>query len=118
MKLQTKWSFFYWNELKQNNGKETLRECIDKYGLGVTYCKSRNIVVAVIFLSSERNFAHCWLLGVKHFRCHNQCLSHTYENNKYTYHMSPKTNLGKKILGLLSQTKVRPPFRTTPAQSV
>ena len=48
--MQTKWDFYYWNETMVNHEGESLRECMERYGVGGWYSEKKDMVAALIFL--------------------------------------------------------------------
>ena len=99
--MQTKWSFYHWNETKVNQEGESLRECIERYGVGGWASKDKDMIAALVFLSADKTSSNSWLLGIKHFD-HKQEAAQMYEDDHYAYHLSPNTLLGAHITSLLA----------------
>ena len=99
--MQTEWEFYHWCETKTNNQGLSLRECIERYGVGGWYSNDKDMVAALVFLSADRSADNSWLLGVKHLDGE-QALVRLYENHLYTYKLSLNTSLGANITSLLA----------------
>ena len=99
--MQTKWDFYHWNETKVNAEGESLRDCMDRYGVGGWYSKEKDMVAAFVFLSSEKTAQKSWLLGIKHMNG-KQEVAQLYEADPRAYHLSLTTTLGARITGLLA----------------
>lgn len=105
-RLRTQWDFFFWDEIFETDEKLSLRDCLFRYGVGGQYCKSKDMVVIVLYLCENRTPDNSWLLGVKHFYGdQEQGESTLYDGQRFTYRMSTETHLGKEILALLSDEK-------------
>ena len=98
--MQTKWNFYHWNETKVNRYGESLRACMKRYGVGGWYSEEKDMIAALIFLSTSKTAADSWLLGIKHLNG-NQEVARASEDDPNAYHLSPGTSLGAHITGLL-----------------
>jgi hypothetical protein len=98
--MQTKWDFYHWDETKVNQMGESLRTCMMHYGVGGIYSSEKDMVVALIFLCSEKTAANSWLLGMKHLD-NTQAEASLYDTSPRVYHLSPGTSLGAQITELL-----------------
>jgi hypothetical protein len=101
--MQTKWQFYYWSETMVNHEGETLKTCMDRYGVGGWYSREKDMVTALVFLSAEKTAAMSWGLGVKQFNG-KQALFRMQEEARYP-HLSPDTPLGVQITSLLAACK-------------
>lgn len=101
-RMQTKWDFYYWNELPMNDGK-LLSECMESYGVGGWCSKEKDMIAAFVFLSAEKTASKSWLLGIKHLNGV-QGRSTQYERGPGCYRLSLKTSLGAQITGALRGT--------------
>ena len=97
---QAKWHHYTWNELKKNDKGESLRECLQKYGVGGRWSLKKGIVAIVIFLTPRKFKGKVWLLGVKRFNV--QVSIRIQTEDPYIYHLSPTTELGQLITRLVS----------------
>lgn len=100
--MQTKWNFYYWNETETNHEGESLRTCMDRYGVGGWYSEERDIVAALVFKSADKTAANSWLLGIKHLNG-KQETARLYEDDPRTYRLSLATSLGAHITSLLAE---------------
>ena len=98
------WHYFYWSETFTNRAGESLRVCLDKYGVGVDSVEEIGVTSAILFLSSSKSLHDSWLLastiGGEEIRVK------YYETDPFTYHLSPSTDLGTKIEALLNGDKL------------
>ena len=99
-RVKTEWEYYYWDETKTNTQGESLRTCMERYGVGGWYATRKDMAVALIFLCADRSAGNAWLLGVKHMD-HVQGDARLYEELPRTYHLLPTTALGKEITQLL-----------------
>lgn len=99
--MQTKWDFYYWSEAEVNQEGESLRECMERYGVGGSYSEEMDMVAALIFMSAEKTAADSWLLGVKHLD-DTQGTPRMHEDDPRTYRLSPTTSLGAHITSALA----------------
>ena len=100
--LQTEWQYYYWDDIETNDQGESINTCIERYGVGGWYQKEGQTAAAVVFLSSKKTFAKCWLLGMKNLD--GQLTMGNLEESPSTYHLSINTSLGKSITELLSES--------------
>ncbi len=101
--IQAKWDFYYWNETKLNDEGESLRACMERYGVGGWYSEEKDMVAALVFLSADKTAAKSWLLGIKHLNG-KQGAAGMYENDPRVYHLSLSTSLGAHITNLLAES--------------
>ena len=94
--MQTKWNFYHWNETKMNHKGESLRECMERYGVGGWYSEEKDMVAALVFLSADKTAANSWLLGIKHLD-DTQATARMYDDDPRTYHLALTTSLGAHI---------------------
>ena len=99
--MQTKWNFYYWNETKVNHEGESLRACMERYGVGGWYSEEKDMVAALVFLSTDKTAANSWLLGIKHLN-DKQEAARMYEDDPRVYHLSLATSLGAHITSVLA----------------
>lgn len=97
------WHYFYWSESFTNDAGKSLRVCLDKYGVSVKDYDEMGVTTVVLFLSSSKTLDESWLLastiGGEPVRVK------SYEADPSTYHLSPTTDLGARILHLLSKQR-------------
>ena len=97
------WQYFYWSETFTNRAGESLRVCLDKYGVGVDSVEEIGVTSAILFLSSSKSVHDSWLLasaiGGEEIRVK------YYEADPFTYHLSPSTDLGTRVTALLNDDK-------------
>ena len=97
------WQYFYWSEVFTNDAGESLRVCLDKYGVSVKDYDEMGVTTAVLFLTDCKTLDDSWLLastiGGEPIRVK------FYEADPFTYHLSPTTDLGARILHLLSKQR-------------
>ena len=95
------WQYFYWSETFTNRAGESLRVCLDKYGVRVDSMEEIGVTSAILFLSSSKALHDSWLLtstiGGEEIKVK------YYEADPATYHLSPSTDLGTKIAALLNR---------------
>ena len=101
MSMQTEWEFYQWSETKINNEHLSLRECVERYGVGGWYSNDKDMVAALIFLDTDRSPDNSWLLGLKHLDGE-QAPARVYDDHLYTYKLSLNTSLGAHITSLLA----------------
>eukprot|EP00605_Chrysophyceae_sp_TOSAG23-4_P000779 GSChrysophyteH1.ASY1.ANO1.868.1 assembled CDS len=101
--MKTKWNFYYWNETKVNQEGESLRACMERYGVEGWYSEEKDMVAALVFLSADKTAANSWLLGMKHLDG-NQEAAGMYEDDPRNYHLSLATSLGAHITNLLAES--------------
>ena len=93
------WQYFYWSETFTNRAGESLRVCLDKYGVRVDSVEEIGVTTAILFLTSSKSLHDSWLLastiGGEEIKVK------FYEANPSTYRLSPSTDLGAKIVALL-----------------
>ena len=99
--MKTTWSFYYWDEAYVNKDSETLKTCMERYGVGGWYSIPKDMVTALVFLSAEKTASSSWLLGVKHLN-NEQAAATMYEQGARTSHLSLETPLGAQITDLLA----------------
>lgn len=99
--MQTEWQFYQWSETKTNHDGESLRACMERYGVGGWYSEEKDMVAALIFLSADRSPNNSWLLGIKHLDGE-QLPARVYDDHLYTYKLSLNTSLGAHISSLLA----------------
>ena len=63
--MQTKWSSYYWNEMEVNSQGESLRQCMERYGVGGRYSEDKDMIAALVFLSVDKTAENSWVLGIK-----------------------------------------------------
>ena len=97
------WSFYYWNETKLNTEGESLRQCVERYGVGGWYSQEKDMLAALVFLCREKTAGNAWLLGIKHLNC-KQAAAKMYENDPCCYRLSPHPSLGKHITCRLGES--------------
>uniref|UniRef100_A0A7S2Z1P9 Uncharacterized protein n=1 Tax=Chloropicon laureae TaxID=464258 RepID=A0A7S2Z1P9_9CHLO len=97
--MQTKWDFYHWNETETNHEGESLRACMDRYGVGGWYSTERDMVAALVYKTAAKTAANSWLLGIKHLNG-KQETARMYEGD---YHLSLATPLGAHITSLLAE---------------
>ena len=97
------WQYFYWSETFTNRAGESLRVCLDKYGVGVDSVEGIRVTSAILFLSSSKSLHDSWLLasaiGGEEIRFK------YYEADPFTYHLSPSTDLCTRVTALLNDDK-------------
>ena len=49
------WQYFYWSETFTNRAGESLRVCLDKYGVGVDSVEGIRVTSAILFLTNNPN---------------------------------------------------------------
>ena len=95
------WQYFYWSETFTNGAGESLRVCLDKYGVRVDFVEGLGVTTAILFLTGSKTVHHSWLLastiGGEHIR------ATYYEADPFTYHLSPSTDLGMRVAALLDE---------------
>ena len=91
--MKTKWNFYYWDETKVNTEGESLRACMERYGVGGWYSEEKDMVVALVFLSADKTAASSWLLGIKHLDGKQEA-ARMYEDDPRVYHLSLAASLG------------------------
>ena len=99
--VQTKWDFYHWNETKVNYEGESLRACMERYGVGGWYSEEKDMVAALVFLSADKTATNSWLLGIKHLD-DKQEVARMYEDDPRAYHLSLATSLGAHITSVLA----------------
>ena len=99
--MQTKWDFYHWNETEVNHEGESLRECMERYGVGDWNSEEKDMVAALVFLSADKTAANSWLLGIKHLN-DKQVAARMYEDDPRAYHLSLTTSLGAHITSVLA----------------
>ena len=100
---QSIWEFYYWNETDTNPEGESLRTCMERYGVGGWYSKEKDMVAALVFKSAEKTAGNSWLLGLKRLN-NEQAEVRMYEENPFTYHLPLDTTLGANITMLLASS--------------
>ena len=100
---QSIWEFYYWNETDTNPEGESLRTCMERYGVGGWYSKEKDMVAALVFKSAEKTAGNSWLLGLKRLN-NEQAEVRMYEENPFTYHLALDTTLGANITMLLASS--------------
>ena len=105
--LQTNWDFYYWKETMCNKEGETLKECLNNYGVGISYSVEKNMIIAIIFLSSEKVDHESFLLGLKPLDGGEQAVIRLQEEDPMTYKLSLETSLGTHITNLLAACVVK-----------
>ena len=100
--LQTEWRYYYWDDDETNDQGESITICMERYGVGGWYQKEGRTVAAFVFLSADKSFSKCWLLGMKNLD--GQLTDRNLEESPSTYHLSITTSLGKSITALLSES--------------
>lgn len=100
---QSVWDFYYWNETDTNPEGESLRICMERYGVGGWYSKEKDMVAALVFKSAEKTAGNSWLLGLKRLN-NEQAEVRMYEDNPFTYHLALDTTLGANITTLLASS--------------
>ena len=101
--METKWNFYYWDETQVNHEGESLRACMERYGVGGWYSEEKDMVAALVFLSADTTAAKSWLLGIKHLN-DKQETAGMYEDDPRTYRLSLATSLGAHITNLLAES--------------
>lgn len=99
--MKTKWGFYQWSETKTNSEGLSLRECMERYGVGGWYSNDQDMVAALIFLSAEKSDGNSWLLGIKHLDGR-QGSARLYDEDLYTYNLALNTSLGNHVTSLLA----------------
>ena len=84
-----------------NHEGESLRECMDRYGVGGWYSEEKDMVAALVFLSADKTASNSWLLGIKHLN-DKQEAAQMYEDDPRAYHLSLTTSLGAHITSVLA----------------
>jgi hypothetical protein len=97
--LQTEWDYYYWDDDETNQNGESIKTCMERYGVTGWYQREAQTASALVFLSSERTHANAWLLGMKNLD--GQLSMRIYENCPTTYRLSIDTSLGVSITALL-----------------
>jgi len=101
--MQTTWNFYYWDETETNHEGESLRACMDRYGVGGWYSQERDMVAALVYKTAAKTAANSWLLGIKHLNGGKQETARLYEEDPRTYRLSLATTLGAHITSLLAE---------------
>ena len=101
VKMQTEWDYYHFSETETNDEGLSLRECMERYGVGGWYSNENDMVAALIFLSADKSPGKSWLLGTKHIDGKQEPVR-VHEVDLYTYRLSPNTTLGARITNLLS----------------
>ena len=101
--MQTNWDYYYWDENKVNDEGESLRVCMERYGVGGWYSEEEDkiLVAALVFLSSDKTAENSWLLGIKLLN-DQQVAAKMYEDDPSVYHLSLTTSLGAHITSVLA----------------
>lgn len=99
--MQTNWDCYYWNETKVNDEGESLEACMECYGVGGWYSEEKDMVAALVFLSTDKTAGNSWLLGIKHLN-DEQGAARMYEDDPRVYHLSLATPLGAHITSALA----------------
>ncbi len=99
--MQTKWDFYYWKETKVNHEGESLRACMERYGVGGWYSEEKDMVAALVFLSAKKTPGNSWLLGIKQLN-DKQMAARLYEDDPRVCHLSLATSLGAQITSVLA----------------
>ena len=99
--MQTKWDHYHWNETFTNHEGLSLRECMNRYGVGGWYSTRKDMVVALVFLCADKSAGNSWLLGIKQINGEQRSVR-VHDDEPYTYNLSPDTSLGTNIYGLLA----------------
>ena len=101
--MQTTWRYYYWSETDMNREGESLRTCLERYGVGGWYSNDGR-AAALVFYSAEKSAGYSWLLGMKHVNGEEevsqgplQLNAGLYERMQGTFHLSPDTSLGRQI---------------------
>ena len=104
--MRSKWDFYHWDDTKVNQKGESLEWCLEHYGVGCTYSPVKDILTAIVFLSSEQIPDNSWMLGAKFSYCNTQLpKTDMYrETSPSAYHLSPSTPLGMQITELLADS--------------
>lgn len=58
--------YYYWDNEFYNKEGQTLRQCLDQYGIGKQKL-GKGVVMEVIFLDKKKDFGYSWCL-----RCYNK----------------------------------------------
>ena len=99
--MQTNWDYYYWNETKVNDEGESLEACMERYGVGGWYSEEKDMVAALVFLSTDKTAGNSWLLGIKHLN-DEQGAARMYEDDPRNYRLSLATPLGAQITSALA----------------
>ena len=87
-------------EVFTNDAGESLRVCLDKYGVSVKDYDEMGVTTVVLFLTGSKTHNDSWLLastiGGEPIRVK------YYEADPFTYHLSSNTDLGAMILDRLN----------------
>jgi len=100
--LQTEWDYYYWDDDETNQNGESIKTCMERYGVTGWYQRAAQTAVALVFLSSEKTHANTWLLGMKNLD--GQLSMRNHENCPTTYRLSIDTSLGVSITALLADS--------------
>lgn len=87
-----------------NDEGESLRACMERYGVGGWYSEEKDMVAALIFKAADKDAGNSWLLGLKHLNNDMQPAVRLYEDDPHTYHLSLATSLGAQITSLLAES--------------
>ena len=104
--MQTNWDCYYWNETKVNHEGESLRACVERYGVGGWYSEEKDMAAALVFLSADKTAASSWLLGIKHLYGEQEA-TQMYEDDPRVYRLSLATSLGAHITNLLAESEFK-----------
>ena len=94
------WDWLYFSDSFKSRHGESLRTALYKYGVGGLESKTRNMVVALIFLDSTRSASHSWLLAVKTYSGAAKT-ARLYENDNDTVEIPCDSVLGEELRVML-----------------
>ena len=85
--IDKQFAFFYWDDAYTTPDGATLEDCLAHYGAGGWSSTTKDLTVALVYLSDDRDASNSWLLGLKRASTDVQCLSRAQEETPTTYQM-------------------------------